>query len=97
VGAIPVTDKGIGIATLGANGLVPLEQLPPIGGGVPAGGTPGQILRKKTVADFDTAWSDEAGGGITLTPPPTGTFILQSVDGVLQWIAVPKLLAVNEG
>jgi len=31
-----------------------------------------------------------------LRPPETGTMILQSVDGVLQWVEVPTLLAVDK-
>lgn len=30
--------------------------------GVPPGGSPGQVLTKKTAADYDTQWSDPAGG-----------------------------------
>ena len=33
-------------------------------GGVPAGGTTGQILSKKTGADYDTEWTDAQGGGL---------------------------------
>lgn len=32
------------------------------GPGVPPGGSPGQLLTKKTAADYDTQWSDPAGG-----------------------------------
>jgi len=33
------------------------------GVGVPAGGTTGQILKKASNDDYDTAWNDESGGG----------------------------------
>ena len=33
------------------------------GVGVPAGGTTGQVLKKKSNTDYDTEWSDESGGG----------------------------------
>lgn len=32
------------------------------GPGVPPGGSPGQVMTKKTAADYDTQWSDPAGG-----------------------------------
>ena len=70
VGAIPADQKGVSVPTL-VNGKVPLDQLPEIGGGVPAGGAAAQILRKKTSADHDTYWSDEAGGG-GYSPPQGG-------------------------
>ena len=34
----------------------------PPGPGVPAGGSPGQVLTKKTSADYNTQWSDPTGG-----------------------------------
>lgn len=34
----------------------------PTGEGVPAGGTAGQVLKKKTYADYDTEWDDESTG-----------------------------------
>jgi hypothetical protein len=74
VGAIPASDKGVGIPTLDATGKVPLNQLPPIGGGVPSGGTPGQVLRKKTTADFDVVWSNEAENN------GTGESEIQDID-----------------
>ena len=33
------------------------------GEGVPSGGTTGQVLAKKTNADYDTEWVDQTGGG----------------------------------
>ena len=35
----------------------------PAGPGVPAGGTAGQVLTKKSGTDYDTEWKDAAGGG----------------------------------
>lgn len=35
----------------------------PAGQGVPTGGSAGQVLKKLSAADFDTAWAAEAGGG----------------------------------
>lgn len=34
-----------------------------VGQGVPAGGTTGQVLKKKSGTDYDTEWADESGGG----------------------------------
>jgi hypothetical protein len=38
----------------------------PPGQGVPVGGSPNQVLAKKTAADYDTQWQDQSGGGITV-------------------------------
>lgn len=38
------------------------------GVGVPAGGTTGQVLKKASGTDFDTAWDDEAGGSGAVEP-----------------------------
>lgn len=35
----------------------------PAGQGVPAGGTAGQVLAKKSGTDYDTEWTDQTGGG----------------------------------
>ena len=37
----------------------------PAGPGVPAGGTVGQILSKKSGTDYDTEWVNQSGGGTT--------------------------------
>ena len=37
----------------------------PAGPGVPAGGTAGQVLTKKSGTDYDTEWKDPSGGGGT--------------------------------
>lgn len=44
------------------------------GEGVPAGGAVGQVLAKKTAADYDTQWIDppEGGGGTQGPPGPQG-------------------------
>jgi len=42
--------NGIRVAGIGANGTD--------GVGVPSGGTEGQMLIKKSVADYDTEWTD---------------------------------------
>jgi len=39
---------------------------------------------------------NQTGGGLP-EPPEKGAAVLQSVDGVLQWVTTPTLLAVNEG
>lgn len=41
--------------------------------GVPAGGTTGQVLAKKTDADGDTEWVDQSGGGGDFLPLAGGT------------------------
>ena len=41
----------------------PLKISGDVGGGVPDGGTTGQVLQKKTDADQDTEWGDGSGGG----------------------------------
>lgn len=35
------------------------------GGGVPAGGTTGQVLAKASATDYDTTWVNQSGGGST--------------------------------
>ena len=45
------------------------------GPGVPAGGTAGQVLTKKSGTDYDTEWKDAGGGG-------TGQQIVTWVNGV---------------
>lgn len=69
-----------GVATLGADGKVPAAQLPAGtggGGGLPAGGTTGQVLTKRSAADGDAGWQTPAtgggAGGATLTRTTTGT------------------------
>ena len=45
----------------------PLKISGGVGGGVPDGGTTGQVLQKKTDADQDTEWGEGSGGGIAWT------------------------------
>ena len=45
----------------------------PAGVGVVAGGTTGQVLKKKSNTDFDTEWADESGGGSEHGIPSGGT------------------------
>ena len=43
----------------------PIIDLPiePSEGGVPSGGTTGQVLAKNSDGDYDTEWVDQTGGG----------------------------------
>ena len=41
----------------------PQGEAGPAGPGVPAGGTAGQVLAKKSGTDYDTEWKDPTGGG----------------------------------
>lgn len=56
----------------------------PAGPGVPAGGTTGQVLKKKSGTDYDTEWADESGGSsidpYTSTPAALGTASAGSSD-----------------
>lgn len=52
----------------------------PAGPGVPAGGTAGQILVKKTAANYDTLWSDPPERGVTSFKGRTGAVTPQSGD-----------------
>lgn len=48
----------------GATGATgPAGPAGPAGQGVPAGGTAGQVLTKKSGTDYDTEWKDPTGGG----------------------------------
>ena len=60
------------------------------GEGVPAGGTTGQVMKKKSNADYDTEWADESGGSggatwLTLPGKPFATIgdNLKVVGGAL--------------
>lgn len=48
-----------------------------VGQGVPAGGTTGQVLKKRSGTNYDTEWADESGGSsvspYTSNPAPLGT------------------------
>ena len=68
--------------------------------GVPAGGTTGQILAKKSNTDYDTEWVNNTGGG-SGTPGEDGGYYEPSVDseGNLSWTAskedMPAVDTVN--
>lgn len=71
----------------GATGATGAQGAP--GVGVPAGGTTGQVLKKKSNTDYDTEWANEEGGGgsgstVSVTQiQSTGTKIATiTVDGV---------------
>ena len=75
-------DKGDTGAT-GATGATGPQG--PAGPGVPAGGTTGQVLKKKSGSDYDTEWANESGGGssidpYTSTPAALGTASAGSSD-----------------
>lgn len=71
------------------------------GVGVPTGGTTGQVLAKKSNADYDTKWVDQTGGGGSGTPGEDGGYYQPSVDdeGNLSWTAskegMPAVDSVN--
>ena len=70
----------------------PGEQGPqgPAGPGVPAGGTAGQVLAKKSGTDYDTEWTDAGGGG---TGSPVEIIELAtSPAGSSKFINAPKLI-----
>ena len=52
------------------------------GVGVPVGGTTGQVLAKKTGADYDTEWIDDGTGSITNTLTNPINTITSTVNGV---------------
>lgn len=56
----------------------------PAGQGVPAGGTTGQVLKKKSATDYDTEWADESGGGgggaVDSVNGKTGVVVLDASD-----------------
>lgn len=63
---ITVTDKS-GTTTATVNNGAPGKSgdTGPAGPGVPAGGTAGQVLAKKSSTDYDTEWVNQSGGGTT--------------------------------
>ena len=69
----------------------------PAGPGVAAGGTAGQILRKKSATDYDTEWADPQGGGggeVIMAPITTGAITLESQAGGsinLNWDGYSKI------
>ena len=58
-------------------------------GGVPAGGTTGQILSKKTGSDYDTEWTDAKGGGLP-SGGTTGQVLTKTQDGAA-WETIRKV------
>ena len=59
IGLVNASEKGEpgGIAVLDAEGKIPAEQLPSgYGSGLPAGGSPGDLLTKRSVTDGDAEW-----------------------------------------
>lgn len=49
------------------------------GVGVPSGGTTGQVLRKKTNANYDTEWANESGAVVSVNGK-TGVVVLDAED-----------------
>ena len=65
------------------------------GVGVPAGGTTGQVLAKKTGADYDTQWVDDGSGSTTNTlTNPTNT-LTSTVNGVAATATVVNTVALG--
>ena len=62
------------------------DENPPAGQGLPAGGTTGQVLTKKSDTDYDADWQDPQGGGGSGT---NGGYYVPSVSdsGQLSWEA----------
>ena len=62
------------------------DENPPAGQGIPAGGTTGQVLTKKSDTDYDADWQDPQGGGGSGT---NGGYYVPSVSesGQLSWEA----------
>ena len=69
-----------------------IEEAGQLIGGVPAGGTTGQVLAKKSGADYDTEWQTVQGGGL---PSGGNTFQVLSktsnADGAADWRDVREL------
>lgn len=61
--------------------------------GVPAGGTTGQVLAKKTDADGDTEWVDQSGGGDFL-PLAGGTM---NRNSIIEWPGVNEAIPYRIG
>jgi hypothetical protein len=49
-------------------------------GGVPIGGTTGQVLKKLSNGNWDSDWEDESSGGATSFPQLTGTLALSQTS-----------------
>ena len=59
-------------------------------GGVPAGGTQGQVLAKKTGTDYDTEWQTPQGGGGLPSGGTTGQVLRKTsnAEGAVAWETV---------
>lgn len=64
--------------------------------GIPAGGTTGQVLRKKSGADYDTEWGDASSGGGNVTKEAIATALGISTTQLDQLSALSKVLLVND-
>lgn len=94
VSTITITDKDGTTSTTIRDGLTGPQG--PAGPGVAAGGTTGQVLKKKSGTDYDTEWADESGGGSTIepytsTPAALGTASAGSSDKYARGDHVHKL------
>lgn len=58
-------------------------------GGVPAGGSTGQVLAKKSGTDYDTEWTDAQGGGLP-SGGTTGQVVTKTADGAA-WESIRKV------
>jgi hypothetical protein len=86
VQTVTVQPSGVTVAVTAARvSVVSAGTAGPPGVGVPAGGLAGQVLAKRTGADFDTLWAD-AGGGVT--PPPAAPSLDFSLAGNSQYLPV---------
>lgn len=79
-------------SNIGADGPAgPAGPAGPTGPGVAAGGTIGQVMKKQSATDYDTAWEDEAGG---LADAPSDGTTYGRKDGA--WAAVVgTVISVN--
>ena len=80
----PISPQGYLIGMLPINDNPFWGDLPEGGHGIPPGGETGQVLAKKTNADYDTEWVDQTGGG---GGGKDGTTFTPSVspEGELTW------------
>lgn len=62
--------------------------------GVPAGGTTGQVLAKKTDADGDTEWVDQSGGGGDFLPLAGGTM---NRNSIIEWPGINEAIPYRIG
>ena len=82
----PLSPQGyvIGMFPTNSNPFWEGDSPVPTGQGIPAGGTTGQVLTKKSDTDYDADWQDPQGG-----PGTTGGYYVPSVSetGLLSWEA----------